>query len=306
MRAVGAPNRVGVVAAALGNCHGGAGHDVIYIDRGVGAEGVLFADLLAAAVGDVPAVGCPVELLDAAEGFGGQFEEFLGAENVDALFRGDDAVNQGGDVAARHLGDPVIPVAVHEVFRAVGLGLVECRIGVGRLHEGGVLNGARIDDLRLVRGNLELSHSGWDVAEFHLLTELVALDGSLPELASLNEENVASVLAPAGARDALCEARELDCARAVGIADPEVAVGTVFRDALIGDAVEDAAAVGGELRVAEATQCEQHFGGHYPVCYLHFLRADVPALFFIFHTAADCRQPEGQRKKFSGFHDIRL
>ena len=287
--AVGSPHRIGVVTAVHGNLHGASGDHVIDVDFGVGAECVALSGELAAGVGNVPAVGSPAELLDAPERFGGKFEELVGAEDVGGLFRSD-VVAQLSHVGAGDFGHPVVPVAVHEVFGGVGLSLVETRVGRG-LHRG--MNGGDVHYLLAVRGDGEFAHPCGDVADFHLLAQLAAAEGSLPDLAALDEEDGLSVRHPAGAVHALRVAGELHLAASVEIAQVEVPAAFVVGYALVAYAVEHLGAVGGELGIAQAPEREHHLGGHDTIGDGYVLRPYVAAFIFFFHASTDCRQHEG-------------
>ena len=289
--AVGAPHGIRVVAAVRLDVDRGAGQDVIDVDGSVGAESILLTDLLAAGVDDVAVVGRPVQLLHAAERLGGQLEELVRAEDVDGVVRGDLAVAERGDVAARHVGHPMVPVAVHQVLGGVGLRLVQRGIAVLGGLQGRVLDGAHVDDLLLVGGELEVADSVGDVAELDALAELVALERGLPELAALQEEDALAVGGPAGAADALGEAGELDLAGAVCVAEEQVAAAAVGRDIGIGYAVQDSGAVGGQLGIGQAAEREQRLGRHHAVRDADVGRPDIAAIFFLGTT--DCHNKTG-------------
>ena len=87
----------------------------------------------------------------------------------------------------------MVPVTVHQVFRDIGVCLVEGRISVGRLNDLLVLYCADVENVALVRRKLELADSGRDVTQSDLLAEPVATDGSLVKLSSLKEEDALPV-----------------------------------------------------------------------------------------------------------------
>ena len=87
----------------------------------------------------------------------------------------------------------MVPVTVHQVFRDIGVCLVEGRISVGRLNDLLVLYCADVENVALVRRKLELADAGCDVTQFYLLAEPVATDGSLVKLSSLKEEDALPV-----------------------------------------------------------------------------------------------------------------
>ena len=164
----------------------------------------------------------------------------------------------------------MVPVAVHQVLCCIGLGLVEGGIRVGRLYHGRVLDRGRVDYLLAVRRDFELSDAGRYVAEFHLLSELASLERRLVKLASLEEVDILSVLAPTGAGHALLFVGEPDFARTVRIADVNVPQGVVLFDVLVADSVEDLASVGRKLRVGQASECKEYLRSHDSVVYLYF------------------------------------
>ena len=139
--AVRAPDGIGVISALLRDCDGASGEHVIDVDGCIGAEGVLFAHLLPAAVGYVPAVGSPIQLLYAAERLGGELEAVVASEYVEGIVRSNLSVNQRSHIAAGDFGYPMVPVAVHKVLGSIGLGFVERRIGIGGLDHCRVLDG---------------------------------------------------------------------------------------------------------------------------------------------------------------------
>ena len=284
MAAVGAPDRVGVVAAVRLDVQGGAGQQVIDIDAAVGAEGVLLAHVLAAGIDDVASVRTPVQLLGAAERFGREFEQFLGAEDVRGVLRGDLAVAEGGHVGAGNVGHPVVPVAVHQVFGGVGLRLVQVLELVRRLLQGRILDAAHIQDLVLVRRELVVGNAVRNVTQLHLLAEFVPLEGGLPELPALQEEDALAVGGPAGGADALGEAGQLDLAAAVRIAEEQVAATLVVGYGGVGNAVQDPAPVGRELGVGQAAEREERLGRHHAVRDADVGRTDVSAVFFLCTT----------------------
>ena len=149
MVAVRAPDGVGVITALEGNLGGLAREGAVDIDAGVGREGVLPAFQLLAGIGDVAAVGTPGEVGDIREGAVGQLEEHvLTAEDVPSS--GDSAVAEDSHEAVGNVRHPVVPVAVHQIFGRVGLGLVQQRVGVrGNFH--GAVYGRNIYQLRRVR-----------------------------------------------------------------------------------------------------------------------------------------------------------
>ena len=251
----------------------------------------------------MPAVGRPVQLLHAAERLGGQLEKLFRAEDVHGIFRGNQPVHQGCDIAAGYLGHPVVPVAVHQVFCGVGVGLVEGGIEIGRGLQGGVLDAAHIQDLLLVRGDLEVADPGGDIAEFHALTEFVALQGRFPELAALQEINASAVGGPASAADALRVVRELDFIGAVGVAEEEVAAAAVVRDGGVGHAVENLASVGGELGIGQAAEGEERLGRHHAVLDADVGCPDIAAIFFLCTT--DGHNQTG-KCNYNAFHEILL
>ena len=245
----------------------------------------MLAGLLAAAVGDVTAVRRPVELLDTAEGLCRELIKLF-AQEIQGALGCDGPVHEGGEVGARDFGHPVVPVAVHQVFRGVGLGLVECRIGVGGLDQRGILDGGGIEDLLPVRGDLEFADAGGYLTEFHFLAQFRAQEGRLPELAALDEVDFAAVLGPAGVADALGIAGQLDAAAAVGVTEEKVAATAVVRDGVVTDAVEDLASVRRQLGIRKPAQGKQGFRGHYSVGDLDIGRPDVAA-FVRFGIATD-------------------
>ena len=142
----------------------------------------------------------------------------------------------------------MVPVAVHQVLSGVCLRLVEGRIAVGRDLQRTVY-GAEVHDVGLVRGELELTDAGGDIADLDLLSELVALKGSFPYLASLKEIDLLAVEGPSGVGDAFGITGELDLIRTVDVAHEEVAAAPVVRYGSIADTVQDLGPVGGELWV---------------------------------------------------------
>ena len=252
----------------------------------------------------MPAVRRPVQLLGAAERLRGQLVEIVGAQDVDGTFRRNRPVDQGGDIGPGDIRHPVVPVAVHQVLRRVGLGLVESRVAVRRGLEGGVLDAAHVQDLLLIRGDLVVADPVGDVAELDLLAEFAALERGLPELPALQEIDALAVGRPARGADALGVARQLDLAGTVRIAEEQVAAAAVLRYGGIGYAVEDLAAVGGELGVGQAAERKERLGRHHAVCDLDVGRTDVAAVFFLLCTT-DCHNQTGECNDDS-FHDILL
>ena len=200
MLSVGGEDGIGVVAPVGLDRDGLSALDLVEIDAAVGAECVLLACFLAAAVGNVLSVRGPVELLYSSERFGRQFVGFV-SQKVDAALRGDSPAH-GRKVGARSLGNPVVPVAVHQIVGGIGLSLVEGRVTVFRaLYRTGY--GADIDDVASVRGELEFADAGRNVAKAASCSQPFATIGSLPELAVHKEVNALSVRSPAGIGDAL-------------------------------------------------------------------------------------------------------
>ena len=216
------------------------------------------------------AVRRPVELLDSSERFSGQFEQVVGPQDVERVVRCDGTVHESCDIAAGDFGHPMVPVAVHQVLCCIGLGLVKRRVGICRLHHGGILDGGSVYYLLAVRRDFEFPDAGGYIAEFHLLSELACLEGCLKKLASLEEVDILSVLAPAGAGYALLFVGEPDFARTVRIAGVNVPQGVVLFDVLVAYSIEDFAPVGRKLRVGQASECKEYLRSHDSVVYLYF------------------------------------
>ena len=53
----------------------------------------------------------------------------------------------------------MVPMAIHQVLCGISVGLVKLRVGVDWLYELAVLDGADVDYLGLIRGELELGNS---------------------------------------------------------------------------------------------------------------------------------------------------
>ena len=228
MLSVGAPDGIGVVAAGFGNGCGRTSEHVIYIYGSVGAERILLAGFLAAAICNVPAVRRPVQLLGSAERFSGKFVEVVVPENVYRILCSNLVAVQRGDIASGNLRYPMIPVAVHEILCGIGLCLVKHGIGVGWLHKSRILYGGSVDDLRFIGRYLEFADSRRDIAQEDLFSEFVTLERRFPQLSALYEIDAPAVFAPAGVAHAFCIARELYLAGAVPVTKPEVAVGCVL------------------------------------------------------------------------------
>ena len=282
--AVGVPYGVGVISASVRHLHGLPAARVVYIDVCVGAERVFLAGLLAAGVGDVPAVGSPVELLYAAERLSGELVEIVCAEYVGGIALAYQSLPERSHIASRDARHPVVPVAVHEVLGSIGRGLVEGGVAVrGSLHRR-VPYGAGVYQRRFVGGELELSYSGLYFAELLLLAETSVPVRRRPYLAVLDEVYLLPVVRPACVAYAFGVARQLGLAAAVGVADEEVAAAGVLLDRGIGHPVEDLGTVGGELGVGEPAHSEQRLGSHHPVFDYDVRGADVAA-FVRFRTA---------------------
>ena len=127
--AVGRDDGVEVVAHhAFGEVLALAAQDGVLVDVGVGGEGVIPADFLAAAIDEALAVGQPLHLLHSAEGTHGSFPLL-------ALHR----VKRSLDFATAEVAHenvavgvhPMVPVAIHQVVVDAARGLVEVGIDVG-------------------------------------------------------------------------------------------------------------------------------------------------------------------------------
>ena len=256
MLAVRAPDGIGVISSLLRDCDGASGEHVIDVDGCIGAERVLLAHLLPAAVGYVPAVGSPIQLLYAAERLGGELEAVVGPENVEGIVGSNLAVDQRSHIAAGDFGHPMVPVAVHKVLGSIGLSLVERRIGIGGLDHCRVLDGRGVDYLLSVGRYLELADSCGNIAELDLLPELAGLEGGFVELPALHEIDGIAIVAPAGAVHAFLLEADLLLSATVGLADIDVPEGIVFFDVLVIDSVEYLAPIRRELGVGNAAERE--------------------------------------------------
>ena len=270
---VGAPHGHGVIAAAHRDDGGLTGQDAVDVDFGIGGEGVFLAFLLLAGIGDVAAVRAPAEVLDAAEGAVRELVQHVGAaEDVQAFL--DHAVAQRGDEGVVDVLHPVVPVAVHQVFGRVRIGLVQERVGVHGTLDGAV-HRAHVHDLGGVRGKGEFIDPPFDVRHLQALAQLAGLVGSLPDLAALEEEDPAAVRGPAGVRDALAVHGELRRIASFDREGEEVADAAVVRDRSIADPVEDGLSIRGKLRIGEASEGQEDFRRHPAVFDLQVGRSDV-------------------------------
>ena len=182
-------------------------------------------------------------------------------------------------------------MAVHEIFGCVGLSLVQGRITVHRGLDSTV-NRAGIQDVGLVGRKLELSNARRNVTDLDLLAELVALQGSLPDLSSLEEIDLLAVERPACVGDALGIPGKLDLVGAVDVAHEEVAATAVVREGCVADPVKDLGPVRGELGVAEPPEGQHHFRGHETVRHGDVGGSDIPAFILLFLFAAHCAEKD--------------
>ena len=293
--AVGAPGGFGVVAAGEGELRGFPGEGAVDEDAGVGGEGVLLAFQLLAGVGDEAAVGAPGKVRDVREGAVGQLElHFFASQDVHS--GGNYAVTQGGHIGMRDFRQPMVPVAVHEVFRGIRLCLVQHRVRVGGYFHGAVDIG-NIHELAAVGGEGELFHAAGDIGLQDALAQFSVRIGGLEELAALQEEDGFSVGAPAGAGDAFPVHREQGGVTAFHGNGEKVAYAAVGGDVRVAHAVQDGFLVGGELGVAQAAQRQEHFGGHAAIGHLDGGRADVSFLRFHLTVLTGCDGHYGCRQR---------
>ena len=174
-----------VVAAGEGDLTRFPGERAVDENAGVGGEGVLLANELFATVGDVSAVRAPAKVCDVREGTVGQLKELI-PKDVHALC--DNAVAESSYKAVGNLRAPVVPVAVHEVLRGIGLGLVQRRIRVRR-HLNVAVHALHKYHLALVRREEVIVYSARDIGLEAPLAKLSVLVCSLVELAALQEED---------------------------------------------------------------------------------------------------------------------
>ena len=242
MPAVRREYRVGVISSVSLHFRGLAALDVVEIYAAVGAEGVLLAGFLAAAVGYVHSVSRPVELLYAAERLSWKLVWLISEQIHAALWR--DGASHCCKVGARSFCNPVVPVTVHKVIGGISLGFVKSRVAVLRaLYRSRYSAG--IDDVASVRRELEFADSGRNVAKLPSCSELLPAVCCLPELAVQKEIYALSVRGPPGVGYALGVPGELDFVAAVRVDGKEVAAAAVLLYGCVADAVKDTAAVRG-------------------------------------------------------------
>ena len=289
LAAVRREERFGVVARhALGKVLTGAGGDIIEVDVGVGGEGVLAAGQLAAGVGDLAAVRAEVELLDAAEGLGGQFERRT-VQQVAALAQL--LAVKGGEIRVRNALHEVVPVAVHHPGDGAGRGLGNIRIDVCRL--GRHLEVAYIEYLSLVGRELELADSPGHVAH---LAGATALGVSHPELTLVEVGDLLAALYPAGIGLAAGRTGDLAVVASVRVHHEEFAVALVQFDRGVGHAVEDLAGGLAVLRVAHLAQLVHDFRGELSVRHLDLVFFDQCGFFGFPAAGKGCCHGHHQNK----------
>ena len=295
LAAVRAPHGHGVIAAAHRDDGGLAGQDAVDVDFGIGGEGVFLAFLLLAGIGDIAAVRAPAEVLDTAEGAVRELVQYVGtAEDIQSLL--DNAVAQRCDKGVVDVLHPVVPVAVHQVFGRVRIGLGQQRVGVHGTLDGAV-HRAHIHDLGGIRRKGEFIDPPLDVRNLETTAQFAGFVGSLPDLATLEEEDPSAVRGPAGVRDALAVHSELRRITSFDRNGEEVADAAVVRDRGVTDAVENGLSIRGKLRIGEATEGEEDLRGHPAVLDLQVSRADVTCLWF--HGFMVARE-EGENRQREG------
>ena len=303
MAAVRTPDGMGVVTAREGDLGSLTGEGAVDVDAGVGRESVLLASELFAGIGHETAVGAPGKVGDVGEGAVGQLEE-LAVQDVHPFL--DYAVNQGGQESMADFRTPVVPVAVHEVFRGIGFGLVQQRVGVGGNLYGAVY-GRNIEDLALVRGKEIVVDALFYVRKLCALAQPAVFVGRLVQLAALQEEDGVAVVAPAGAGNAFPVHGELRGFSSFHGNGEEVAHAAVLGDVRVAYAIEDGFSVRRQLRVGEPSQGQEEFRSHVPVGDFQAGGADVTFLRFHFVAGAgDEAQGEGHRRKEFSVHIIEL
>ena len=174
---------------------------------------------------------------------------------------------------------PMVPVAVHQVFGRVSIGLVQQRVGVHGTLDGAVHH-AHVHDLGGVRGKGELVDALGHIRHLDPLAQPAGLVGGLPDLAALEEEDPAAVRGPAGVADALAVHGELRRSTAFDRQGKEVADTAVVGDRSVTDPVENGLPVRGKLRIGETSEGKEDFRSHPAVFDLQVGRSDVTCLWF--------------------------
>ena len=285
------PDGVGVIAAVHLDALDFARRDAIDVYLGIRGECVLLAHSLAATIGDEAPVRAPGELFRSAEGLGREFVRLV-SEQVEGVVRSDRSACERGDISARSLSHPVVPVTVHQILGGIGLGLVKQRVALRRSLYGAVIDGADIQDVALVGREFELADSGGNVTDLDFFTKFRTLERGLPYLASLEEVDLLPVKRPAGVGDALGVTGQLDLVSTVDIAQEEVAAAAVVSDGGVTDSVEHLGPVRGDLRVGEPSEGQHHLRGHPSVGDGDVRRSDVTAFVVLFLVATHCSEED--------------
>ena len=267
---------------------------IIDIDVGIGGEGIVTTGEFAAGIRDLVAVGGEVELLEAAEGLGGQFIRRT-VEDIDALAQFLSV--ERGIPGVRDVLHEMVPVAVHQAFNGAGRGFFQIGVDVH-----GLFRDLEFRDIHHVFPTgveLEFRDATRHVAH---LAGTGAVGVHDVDLAALEVGDALAAVDPAGVGNALRGVGQLPVAAAVDVHHEEIAVAAVFFNRSIGHAIEDFLAVGRDLQVGDLAQLVHDFGREMSV--------DDRDIVFLEHgfrrrtTAASTDHCHKKEKKRYSLHNV--
>ncbi len=272
---------------AVADVDGGAVGDGVDKDVAVGAESIVFAGFGAAGVGYTFAVGREVELFNTAPRAHGALVG-LGADNVDDVAQVNGFLGEGSEEDVGVFVDPVVPVAVHEVFvdAASGLG----QPGIETVDGLGTFDGEVADVKNLVAfgGDFEALETRFDGGE-NLLGLTIDIHGN-DGVATGEEDGV--VVEPYGVELAFGGVGDADGLRVVGDREEvEFGIAFVLGNVVVGVGIDQTGAVGAEGVLAHFAKLPHEFGSEAAVLYCCHRFSDDAGGILLFVFAA-CNQKE--------------